>query len=292
MPKKTSSSGEKSEKKPNTKIFRSGSLLTRRADKKENAVPPKCRRTSSLSTSDAEKLGSLVDQNIHLVEERKLALDECNRLMHELEDAREKTEKAEREVENLKSLLSTAYRKELSSAADTGSNTLDSFSGVPERNKFNIKEDDKITTPIIFPSKVEQHETTIEANVYEVEHHLSPCKECERLKQTRIKAVVEAIALRKHVRELTEALSQGDLGKENLLNEIEKKLTTALTEKEVALEELATVIEQRDALVSERDKAQEEWGKAAAKWENTLDQLDSMIKDMNQVRLNDFKILP
>lgn len=287
MPRKTSTTAEKSEKKSTARLFRSGSLLKGRADKKENALPAKSRRTSSLSVSDTEKLGTLVDQNLQLVEERRLALDECNRLVRELEEARKRTEEAELEVENLKSSLGSKYSKELSNSTDTGdNNTSELLSGVSERNDLNFTEDDKISTPIIFPSKVEQHETTIEASVYEVSgHHSNPCKECERLKQTRIKAVVESVALRKHVRQLTEALSQGDVGKENLMNEIEKKLTAALTEKEVALEELATVIEQRDSLVLERDKAQEEWGKAAAKWENTLDQLDSLINDMDQVCL-------
>ena len=285
MPKKTSASAaEKSEKRPSTRIFRSGSLLTRRSDKKENGVPQKGRRTSSLSISDAEKQSTLIDQNLRLVEERKLALDECNRVMVELEEARTKSEEAKTEIEHLKSLLSS-YTKDLTDPSRTDNKTSELLSGVSEGKGLNLTEDEKLSTAIIFPSKIEQHESTIEANVYAVGHHSSPCKECERLKQTRIKAVVEAVALRKHVQQLSEALSQGDVGKENLMNEIEKKLTAALTEKEVALEELATVIEQRDGLVSERDKAQEEWGKAASKWEKTLDQLDSLLKDLNQVSI-------
>ena len=95
--------------------------------------------------------------------------------------------------------------------------------------------------------------------------------------------MVEAIALRKYVKNLNEVLSEGEQSKQNFLDEVQKNLISAQTEKEVALEELATVIDQRDQAVREKDRALEEWGKATSKWENTLDQLDSIMKELSKV---------
>ena len=137
---------------------------------------------------------------------------------------------------------------------------------------------------VVFPSKVEHLETTIEANAVPLQK--PPCRDCERLNKSRIKAVVEAIALRKYVKNLNEVLSGGEQSKQNFLNDVQKSLISAQTDKEIALEELATVIDQRDRAVKEKDHALEEWGKATSKWENTLDQLDSIVKELNKVRLN------
>lgn len=196
----------------------------------------------------------------------------------DLLDANDKLKEAEREIENLKDMLSTKIKQEFDNCeVDAGDKrtrmSYSDFELEPLETKDNV----------VFPSKVEHLETTIQASAIPFQKS-SSCKECERLKQSRIKAVVEAIALRKYVKNLNDALSGGDAGKQNFLNDVQKKLISAQTEKEVALEELATVIDQRNQAVREKDRALEEWGKATGKWENTLDQLDSLVKEMNKVK--------
>ena len=276
MPKRTTSSDR--ERKASSRLFRSMSLSGRRQSNKEQAVSDE-KRNSSISISETEKVTILMDHNAQLLDEKNKAVDECDKMNKDLQDANDKLKDAEREIENLKELLSTGIKQEFDNCeADANQKrTRISFSDLelePVKSKGNN---------VIFPSKVEHLETTIEANAVPLQKTTS-CKECERLKESRIKAFVEAIALRKYVKNLNDALSGGEASKQNFLNDVQKKLISAQTEKEVALEELATVIDQRNQAVKEKDKALEEWGKATSKWETTLDQLDSLVKELNKVR--------
>jgi hypothetical protein len=190
-----------------------------------------------------------------------------------------KLQDAELENENLKSLLSSNFTGPVRTS-------LEGIDGEALQNSSDLKGVSGQNRSVIYPSKVEDHatETIIEASGYAVHlNHTNTCKECDKLKETTIKALVESIALRKYARQLSEALSGGDQAKKAILEVLEKKLISAQTEKEVALEELAHVIDQRDQIVSERDRALEEWGKAASKWESTLDQVDSLMKELNKV---------
>lgn len=265
MPKRTTSSDR--ERKASSRLFRSMSLSGRRQSNKEQAVSDE-KRNSTISISETEKVTILMDHNAQLLDEKNKAVDECDKMNKDLQDANDKLKDAEREIENLKELLSTGIKQEFDNCeADANQKrTRISFSDLelePVKSKGNN---------VIFPSKVEHLETTIEANAVPLQKTTS-CKECERLKESRIKAFVEAIAL-----------SGGEASKQNFLNDVQKKLISAQTEKEVALEELATVIDQRNQAVKEKDKALEEWGKATSKWETTLDQLDSLVKELNKVR--------
>ena len=277
MPKRTTSSDR--ERRTSSRLFRSMSLSGRKQSNKEQTVNDE-NRNSAISISETEKVTILMDHNAQLLDEKNKAVEECDKMNKDLQDANDKLKDAEREIENLKELLSTRIKQEFDNceAADADQKrTRISFSDLelePVESKGNN---------VIFPSKVEHLETTIEANAVPLQKTTS-CKECERLKESRIKAFVEAIALRKYVKNLNDALSGGEASKQNFLNDVQKKLISAQTEKEVALEELATVIDQRNQAAKEKDKALEEWGKATSKWETTLDQLDSLVKELNKVR--------
>jgi len=276
MPKRTTSSDR--ERKTSSRLFRSMSLSGRKQSSKEQSANDE-KRNSTISISETEKVTILMDHNAQLMDEKNRAVDECDKMNKDLQDANDKLKDAEREIENLKELLSTRIKQEFDNCETDGNEkrTRISFSDLelePVQSKGN---------KVIFPSKVEHLETTIEANAVPLQKTTS-CKECERLKESRIKAFVEAIALRKYVKNLNDALSGGEASKQNFLNDVQKKLISAQTEKEVALEELATVIDQRNQAVQEKDKALEEWGKATSKWETTLDQLDSLVKELNKVR--------
>lgn len=276
MPKRTTP-GER-ERKTSSRLFRSMSLSGRKQTNKEQSASDD-KRNSTISISDNEKVTILMDHNAQLLDEKNKAVDECDKMNKDLQDANDKLKEAEREIENLKDLLSTKIKQEFDNCEVDANDkrTRMSFSDL-ELEPLETKDN------VIFPSKVEHLETTIQANAVPLQKATS-CKECERLKQSRIKAVVEAIALRKYVKNLNDALSGGEASKQNFLNDVQKKLISAQTEKEVALEELATVIDQRNQAVREKDRALEEWGKATGKWENTLDQLDSLVKELNKVRV-------
>lgn len=283
MPKKTASG----ERKASTRIFRSVSLGSRKHHKDQVGKDGRDRTSSGISDSD--KTDVLVERNSENLEGKDDGVFENEKIKEELREMNLKLRKmtsklhdAELENENLKSLLSSNFNgpgktsmeaiieKEALGLQDSGD-----MNGVPGKSKT-----------VIYPSKVEENttETIIEASGYAVHlNHTHACKECDKLKETTIKALVESIALRKYVRQLSEALSGGDQAKKSILEKLEKKLISAQTDKEIALEELAHVIEQRDQIVSERDRALEEWGKAATKWESTLDQVDSLMKELNKV---------
>lgn len=278
MPKRTTSSADR-ERKTSSRLFRSMSLSGRKQSNKEQAASDD-KRNSTISISDTEKVTILMDHNAQLLDEKNKAVDDCDKVNKDLQDSNTKLKEAEREIENLKELLSTRIKQEFDNCVTEANDkrTRISFSDL-ELESVESKGNN-----VIFPSKVEHLETTIEANAVPLQKTTS-CKECERLKESRIKAVVEAIALRKYVKNLNDALSGGEASKQNFLNDVQKKLVSAQTEKEVALEELATVIDQRNQAVREKDKALEEWGKATSKWENTLDQLDSLVKELDKVSL-------
>ena len=259
-------------------MFRSMSLSGRKQSNKEQTASDD-KRNSTISISETEKVTILMDHNAQLLDEKNRAVDECDQMNKDLQDANNKLKDAEREIENLKELLSARIKREFDNCeADANEKrTRISFSDL------ELEPVESKGSNVIFPSKVEHLETTIEANAVPLQKTTS-CKECERLKESRIKAFVEAIALRKYVKNLNDALSGGEASKQNFLNDVQKKLISAQTEKEVALEELATVIDQRNQAVQEKDKALEEWGKATSKWETTLDQLDSLVKELNKVR--------
>lgn len=281
MPKRTTSSDR--ERKTSSRLFRSMSLSGRKQAHKEQHATSDEQRNSTISTSDTEKVTVLMDHNAQLLDERNKAVDECSKINKDLQDANDKLQDAEREIENLKELLSSRIKQEFDNCEKDSSGakrTLISFSD-PELESVETK---KNVNNVIFPSKVEHLETTIEANAVPLQKPTTSCKNCERLKESRIRAVVEAIALRKYVKKLNEVLSGGEQSKQNYLNDVQKNLIAAQTDKEIALEELATVIDQRDQAVREKDRALEEWGKATSKWENTLDQLDSIMKELNKVR--------
>ncbi|XP_078384398.1 uncharacterized protein LOC144666866 isoform X1 [Oculina patagonica] len=277
MPKRTASSDR--ERKTSSRLFRSMSLSGRKQSNKEQTASDD-KRNSTISISDPEKVTILMDHNAQLLDEKNKAVDQCDKMNKDLQDATNKLKEAEREIQNLKELLSTRITQEFDNC-ETDANekrTRISFSEL-ELEAVESKDNN-----VIFPSKVEHLETTIEANAVPLQKSTTSCKECERLKESRIKAFVEAIALRKYVKNLNDALSGGEASKQNFLNDVQKKLVAAQTEKEIALEELATVIDQRNQAVREKDKALEEWGKATSKWETTLDQLDSLVKELNKVK--------
>lgn len=282
MPKRTTASDR--ERKTSSRLFRSMSLSGRKQMHKEQAAAGDEQRNSTISMSDNEKVTVLMDHNAQLLDERNKAVDECSKINKDLQDANEKLQDAEREIENLKELLSSRIQQEFDSCEK------DSNGSKRTRISFSDLELESVETKgtsnnVIFPSKVEHLETTIEANAVPLQKPTSSsCKDCERLKESRIKAVVEAIALRKYVKNLNEVLSGGEQSKQNFLNDVQKNLISAQTDKEIALEELATVIDQRDQAVREKDRALEEWGKATSKWENTLDQSDSLVKELNKVK--------
>ncbi|XP_032219034.2 uncharacterized protein LOC5518384 [Nematostella vectensis] len=269
MPKKTSTTERKG---GSTRLFRSVSALSQgKKNKHENThnVPKDDKHSSGLSgISDSEKVEVLVEHNTQIMEDKYGAIEENRKIRQDLQDATSKLQVAEREIENLKTMLGECSQESVK--------LLEEVEEVRSR---------KSSKGVIFPSKVEHIETTIEASGYPVrQNRTNPCKECEKLKQSKIKALVEAIALKKYARELSEALAGDDHSKQNILNELEKKLISAQTEKEIALEELAHVIEQRDQVVAERDRALEEWGRAATKWDSTLDQVDSVMTELSKVK--------
>ena len=275
MPKRTTPS----ERKTSSRLFRSMSLSGRKQAHKDTHELND-RRNSTISVSDSEKVTALTDHNVQLMDERNEAVDECSRIKKDLEDANMKLKGAEQEIENLNALLSSRIKQEFDNC---DLNPNDQRTLISDLSDVPLQEDKDDKNNVIFPSKVEHLETTIEANAVPF-YKISHCKECDRLKGLRIKAVVEAIALRKYVKNLNDALSGGDAGKQKFLQDVERKLTAAQTEKEVALEELANVVDHRNQAVLEKDRAIEEWGKAQSKWENTLDQVDSLMKELNQVR--------
>lgn len=277
MPKRTTSSER--ERKTSSRLFRSMSLSGRKQSSKEQTTSDD-KRNSTISISDPEKVTILMDHNAQLLDEKNKAVDQCDKMNKDLQDANNKLKEAEREIDNLKELLSTRIKQEFDNR-ETDANGRRTRISVSD---FELESVDSKDNNVIFPSKVEHLETTIEANAVPLQKATS-CKECERLKESRIKAFVEAIALRKYVKNLNDALSGGEASKQNFLNDVQKKLISAQTEKEIALEELATVIDQRNQAVREKDRALEEWGKATSKWETTLDQLDSLVKELNKVRI-------
>lgn len=279
MPKRTTSDRER---KTSSRLFRSMSLSGRKQTNKEQNAASDEKRNSAISMSDTEKVTVLMDHNAELLDERNKAVDECSKINKDLQDANSKLQDAEREIENLKELLSSRIKQEFDNCekdSNGSKRTRTSFSDL----ELESVESKGSVNNVIFPSKVEHLETTIEANAVPLQKHATSCKDCERLKESRIKAVVETIALRKYVKKLNEVLSGDEQSKQNFLNDVQKNLISAQTDKEIALEELATVIDQRDQAVREKDKALEEWGKATSKWENTLDQLDSLVKELNKV---------
>lgn len=282
MPKRTSTSDR--ERKTSSRLFRSMSLSGRKqASVKEQNATGDEQRYSTISTSDTEKVSGLTDRNAQLVDEKDKADGECSKINKDLQEANDKLQDAEREIENLKEILSSRLKQELDNCdkdVNGTKRTRISFSDV----ELELVEPKGNSNKVIFPSKVEHLETTIEANAFPLQKSNSSCKDCERLKGSRIRAVVEAIALRKYVKNLNEVISGGEQSKQNFLNDVHKNLISAQTDKEIALEELATVIDQRDQAVREKDRALEEWGKATTKWENTLDQLDSIMKELNKVK--------
>ena len=282
MPKRATTSDR--ERKTSSRLFRSMSLSGRKQAHKEPTTPANDeQRNSTISMSDTEKVTILMDHNAQLLDEKNKAVDECGKINKDLQDANDKLEEAEREIENLKELLGSRIKQEFDNCekdSNGSKRTRISFSDI----ELESVESKGNVSNVVFPSKVEHLETTIEANAVPLQK--PPCRDCERLNKSRIKAVVEAIALRKYVKNLNEVLSGGEQSKQNFLNDVQKSLISAQTDKEIALEELATVIDQRDRAVKEKDHALEEWGKATSKWENTLDQLDSIVKELNKVRLN------
>lgn len=252
MPKKTSSSGER-----RTKLFRSVSALGSRKHRENTAKETKDRRPSGAWESDEPT--DPKKSHTQRYEKIESELSEVNARLSEVST---KLQQAELENENLKSLISANYsgKVELPDGSGQKSAHDEAKSVYPSTDRCN-----GILEASLQGSKV------------------THCKECEKLKETTIKAVVEATALRKYAKQLSTALSGDDQTKSNLLESLEKKLISAQTEKEIALEELAHVIEQRDQIVNERDRALEEWGKAATKWENTLDQVDSLMTELNKV---------
>ncbi|XP_015755049.1 PREDICTED: uncharacterized protein LOC107334614 isoform X1 [Acropora digitifera] len=284
MPKRTSTSDR--ERKVSTRLFRSMSISGRKQmPVKESNTTSDDQRYSTISSSDTEKVSVVTDRHAQLVGEREKAVGECNQINKDLKEANDKLQDAEREIETLKDFLSSRLKQELDNCEKDSNGT--------KRTRISLSDVElESMTPkanenkIIFPSKVEHLETTIEANAFPLQKSTpSTCKDCERIKSSRIRAVVEAIALRKYVKNLNEVLSEGEQSKQNFLDEVQKNLISAQTEKEVALEELATVIDQRDQAVREKDHALEEWGKATSKWENTLDQLDSIMKELSKVKV-------
>ena len=282
MPKRTSTSDR--ERKVSTRLFRSMSISGRKQmPVRESNTTSDDQRYSTISSSDTEKVSVVTDRHAQLLGERDKAVGECNQINKDLKEANDKLQDAEREIETLKDFLSSRLKQELDNCEKDSNGT--------KRTRISLSDVElESMTPkanqnkVIFPSKVEHLETTIEANAFPLQKSThSTCKDCERIKSSRIRAVVEAIALRKYVKNLNEVLSEGEQSKQNFLDEVQKNLISAQTEKEVALEELATVIDQRDQAVREKDRALEEWGKATSKWENTLDQLDSIMKELSKV---------
>lgn len=286
MPKRTSSDRER---KTSSRLFRSMSLSGR--NKQTQKEPSTTgdgdeQRNSTISMSDTEKVTVLMDHNAQLLDEKHKAEDECTKINKDLQDANDKLQDAEREIENLKELLGSRIKQEFDKCERETNGTKRTRISVSDF-ELESEESKNSISDVVFPSKVEHLETTIEANAVPLQKATTttPCKDCERLNKSRIKAVVEAIALRKYVKNLNEVLSGGDQGKNNFLNDVQKNLISAQTDKEIALEELATVIDQRDRACREKDHALEEWGKATSKWENTLDQLDSLVKELNKVSI-------
>ncbi|XP_031574907.1 uncharacterized protein LOC116308585 [Actinia tenebrosa] len=277
MPKK-SASGER--KSSTTRLFRSVSLSSRKHQKDQTGKEGRDRTSSGIS--DSEKPDVLIERNSENLEGKENGVLKNEKIKEELREMESKLcemtaklHNAELENENLKSLLSSNFNGPVRT----------SMEGIVEE-AFGLEVPGQNKT-VIYPSKVEENttETIIEASGYAVHlNHTNTCKECDKLKETTIKALVESVALRKYVRQLSEALSGGDQAKKSILETLEEKLISAQTEKEVALEELAHVIEQRNQIVSERDRALEEWGKAATKWESTLDQVDCLMKELNKVK--------
>ena len=284
MPKRTSSDRER---KTSSRLFRSMSLSGRKQTQKEPSATGDGdeQRNSTISMSDTEKVTVLMDHNAQLLDEKNKAVDECTKTNKDLQDANDKLQDAEREIENLKDLLGSRIKQEFDKSERETNGTKRTRISVSDF-ELESEESKNSISDVVFPSKVEHLETTIEANAVPLQKATTtPCKDCERLNKSRIKAVVEAIALRKYVKNLNEVLSGGDQSKNNFLNDVQKNLISAQTDKEIALEELATVIDQRDRACREKDHALEEWGKATSKWENTLDQLDSLVKELNKVSI-------
>lgn len=275
MPKKSSTSS--GDRRTATKIFRSVSALSSRKNKENNGKDGRERASSGISDSDRndgvlDRASTNADgKNDHQQkgENFQIELREMNSKLHEMTA---KLHEAELENDNLKSLIGASYKGSINPPIDEGdSNEIASNSKGQHRT-------------VVYQVEDHSNESVIEASGYAVHlNHSNHCKECEKLKETTIKALVESIALRKYTRQLSEALSGDDQAKKNIFEVLEKKLISSQTEKEIALEELAHVIEQRDQIVSERDRALEEWGKAATKWESTLDQVDSLMKELNKV---------
>lgn len=287
MPKRTSNDRER---KTSSRLFRSMSLSGR--NKQTQREPSTTgdgdeQRNSTISMSDTEKVTVLMDHNAQLLDEKNKAEDECTKINKDLQDANDKLQDAEREIENLKELLGSRIKQEFDKCERETNGTKRTRISVSDF-ELESEESKNSISDVVFPSKVEHLETTIEANAVPLQKATTtttPCKDCERLNKSRIKAVVEAIALRKYVKNLNEVLSGGEQCKNNFLNDVQKNLISAQTDKEIALEELATVIDQRDRACREKDHALEEWGKATSKWENTLDQLDSLVKELNKVSI-------
>ena len=281
MPKRTTTSDR--DRKTSSRLFRSMSLSGRKQTNKEQNVSTDEQRNSTISMSDTEKVTVLMEHNAQLLDERNKAVDECSKINKDLQDANDRLQDAEREIENLKELLSSHIKQEFDNCEKDSNGSKRTRMSVSDLEMESVESKSNANN-VIFPSKVEHLETTIEANAVPLQKPATSCKNCERLKDSRIKAVVEAIALRKYMKKLNEVISAGEQSKHNFLNDLQKNLISAQTDKEIALEELATVIDQRDQAVKEKDKALEEWGKATSKWENTLDQLDSLVKELNKVR--------
>lgn len=283
MPKKTAAAGER---KTSSRIFRSVSLSSRKHHKDQAGKDGRDRTSAGISDSD--KADVLVERNSENLEARDDGVFENEKVKEELREMNMKLRKmtaklqdAELENENLKSLLSSNFNGPVKASMDGFEKEALGFQDSGDVNRVSGQ-----NKTVIYPSKVEENatETIIEASGYAVDlNHTNACKECDKLKETTIKALVESIALRKYVRQLSDALSGGDQAKKSILETLEEKLISAQREKEIALEELAHVIDQRDQIVSERDRALEEWGKAATKWESTLDQVDSLMRELNKV---------
>lgn len=281
MPKKSSSG----ERRSSTRLFRSVSALSSRKHKENTGKDVPDRASSGFSDSDRNDGIQNLSATNHAgkndsqkrVESFESDLKEMNSKLREMTA---KLHEAELENDNLKSLIGANYKGPIRSPLeDVESSETDALcsglKGLPGKHRT-----------IVYPVDEHSAGNVITASGYAIHmSHSNHCKECDKLKETTIKALVESRALRKHVKQLSEALSGDDQAKKNILEVLETKLISAQTEKEIALEELAHVIEQRDQIVNERDRALEEWGKAATKWESTLDQVDSLMKELNKVSL-------
>ena len=216
-------------------------------------------------------LGS--EESPQVFEEVDNHFEQCKRLKNELDTSNDKVGQFETEVNLLRSQLRSVYRKELKANETILSDTEVDYDLLT--NEAKTTEDD--IGQNIGPKAYSDGEQDPS------EHHSRPCKECEKLRLTRVSALVEAITLRKYVLQMSKINENGGSGAEAFLSENERKLTKTLAEKELLARQFKSVCRERDKILLERDRALEEWEKAASKWETTLDQLDTLMIQQNEV---------